>query len=101
ARFQHRISASLQDTLREGTHGVVVFDEQNRLGPTGVADAGVGNVGARAAGIDAWQVDREAGAGTRFAPDLDAASALLDEPVHHGKPEPGALSGIFRREERL
>jgi len=67
-----------------------------------MSDAGLGDTGARAAaGSDEWQVDREAGAGTRFAPDLDAASALLDEPVHHGKPEPRALSGIFRREERL
>jgi hypothetical protein len=67
-----------------------------------VPDGAVGDVGARAAaGIDPWQLDREAGAGTRFAPDLDAASALLDEPVYHAKPEPRALSRIFRREERL
>jgi len=51
--------------------------------------------------VGARQVNRKAGAGTRFASDLDAAAALLDEAVHHGKSQPGAFPGIFRREERL
>jgi hypothetical protein len=36
-----------------------------------------------------------------LAVDADVPFGLLDEPVDHGEAEPGALSDILRREERL
>ena len=47
------------------------------------------------------QDDPELGAGAENALDADRAACLLDDPVHHREPEPGALADALRAEERL
>src|ERR1700722_7283040 len=46
-------------------------------------------------------MDDERGAAARFADHGDVPTALLDDAVDDGQPEPGALALLFGGEERL
>src|SRR5439155_23260751 len=100
-RRDHPVTLLLQDLAGEIAEAGLVFDEEEGLdtagylGPDGRGLALGGSAG------DPREVDGEARPLVRGAVDGDVALALLDDAVHGGEAQAGALARSLGGEERL
>src|SRR4029077_17535382 len=99
--LQNRIPILLQNGARQGSKGLLVFNEQNRFRSAG------GRADNTARGTlwdpfgDSRQINFECRTYTRLAVNPNVASALLHDPVNRCKSQARSFSKVFGGEERL
>src|SRR5580658_5905394 len=94
------VAAPAEDTPRHDAYLVIILDEQDRLGALqrrGRISLSLGLDGR----IHAREVDLERRSLSHLAVDPDAPPALLNDAEDSRKPQPGALTALLGREERL
>src|SRR2546425_258429 len=101
ARRQHGVAVGREHFPGVGADGVVVLDQQHRLGATRrfTGGGGCGQLLGRL--VYPRQVDFDRGPPPRLRIQPDVAAALLHDAVHRREPEPRALALFLRGEERL
>ena len=100
--FEHGIAVAFEHLTGDAPHRRLVLDHQDRLRSARGARRQLRGLG-RALGqlLDARQVELEGGALADLAVHPDESTALLDDAVHGGEPQPRALAFLLGREERL
>ena len=97
----HQKTGLGEDTLQQAAHLRLIFrDEDVRGHFEGIGDGGrVRSILARRTRLG--KPDHDRGAFVRCAADVDMSAVVLHRAVHHGEPEPRALSHALGGEERF
>ncbi len=95
------VAVQLQDAAEQALDTRLVVDDEDgarRNGRLRLLDHGPAW---SFASLDDRQLDDEGCAAAGLALRPDAAAVIIDDAVGDGKPQAGALAGVFRREERI